>query len=138
MAKITFVALASAALLFLTGDSYQSREEYAQQYVNEVAAEYGISTPQILFVETLSFSDIRPLGLTRCTVRSRECEIVLDRCVMYVPRSTYENLLAHEIAHVINFKANGLADHGREWKEIVRDLGFVPQQSYAVYNRECL
>jgi len=101
--------------------------EEAHQIVETFIAPYNLQPVNIRFGTDIPEN---AMGATKCGAVSNTCEIVLHPCILNVNPHDAKNLVAHEAAHYVNAQINRIYDHGIEWKNLMRDQGWRPQEFY--------
>jgi SprT protein len=85
------------------------------------------ATPQLAERVQISFSARFRSSLGNC--RPTQGDIRLSSVLLDSPQEVFEEVLCHELAHMVAFELYGPAakPHGREWKALMQQAGYAPR-----------
>ena len=98
----------------------------------EMLLEYNLEPPEIRIENFIEMPEAMAKNICYIDRDTNDvrCEIVFRPCVLELRDSIRENVFAHEVAHYINAQVYRNFDHGRRWRQIVRQFGYRPVEVY--------
>lgn len=124
--KMVLLTVMLSAIFSAPGCTQETETYHFHDVVNEVVTSYGLDPVEIQFDNLQS----NRLGVVECTVRTNECTISFDHCIMELEERYQRNIAVHEAAHYVNAQLNRKYDHGRQWQRLVRAHGERPIEIY--------
>ncbi len=106
-------------------DRLELNKRRIADYVASLGTRWSVQT--IADRVEIQFSHRLRSSLGRC-VPSRRI-VRLNRCLLNARPALVEEVLCHELAHVVTFERHGrhCRPHGREWEALMRAAGFEPR-----------